>query len=86
MAEYTYLTCCVNSDGRSITDMVDNAREITRETFFRHVSRKETSDLLGYDKDFPISRDWHMSFHKSIYRGKPCYYVVHSAIEYIFIK
>ena len=80
----TYLTNCVNSDCESITNMTDTSREITLRTFLRHVSRQEVSALLGYDRYLPISRDWCVRFHKGTYQGMPCYYVVHSAIEYIF--
>lgn len=30
--------------------------------------------------------DWAISYHKSVYRGEPCYYYCHSAIEYVFVK
>jgi hypothetical protein len=66
--------------------MVDNSREITSQTFFKHVDRKEVEDLLGYDRHLRISQDYYVQYFKSKYAGKPCYYVVHSAIEYIFIK
>jgi len=35
---------------------------------------------------FHIKDDWAVSFCKSKYKGKPCYYIVHSGIEYIFLK
>lgn len=32
-----------------------------------------------------MPHDWHVSYHRSMFRGKPCIYVRHSAIEYIFV-
>ena len=31
-----------------------------------------------------LSNDYAVTFHKGTYDGKPCYYIVHSCIEYIF--
>jgi len=87
---YTYFTCCVNADGDSIQDMIDVASDIEASTFFRHVSRMDVYDILGgggvYSRKFPIIKDWHVRYHKSKYQGKPCYYVVWSCIEFVFIK
>jgi hypothetical protein len=32
-----------------------------------------------------MAGDWHVSYHRSKYKGKTVYYFRHSAIEYIFI-
>lgn len=86
MNGYSYNTCCVNADGESITDMIDKTREITARTFFKHISLKEVSTLLGYDRHFPIKNDYHVSYYKSVFKNEPCYYLTHSAIEYIWTK
>ena len=31
-----------------------------------------------------LKDDWHVGYFKSTYDGKPCYYIDHSRIEYIF--
>lgn len=83
-----FLTNCIESDGRSINDMKQAATMIVRRTFLRHVDRSSLNDIekeLGYGRDFPMSKDWHVSYHKSTYRGKPCIYFVWSAIEYVFV-
>jgi hypothetical protein len=38
--------------------------------------------------NYPLTmkKDWHISYHRSVYQGRPCLYFVHSAIEYIFVK
>ena len=87
MSKFQYKTCCVDApSGEVITDMVDIARQITINTFFRHVSRKEVSEMLGYDKFLRISQDYCVSFWKSKFMGELCYYVQHSAIEYIYTE
>lgn len=87
MAEkFTYETCCVYSDADSINDMVDSARDITLGTFKRRCEVSEFFSDMGYGKDLRIEKDWYVKFYKSKYQGKPCYFMVHSAIEYIFTK
>ena len=86
-----FRTSCVNSTGQAIRDMVDRATDITRKTFLRHVDRAERLCIerdLGYsqfrDGGLQMANDFHVSYHKSIYLGRKCYYFCHSAIEYIF--
>lgn len=86
-----FRTSCVDSDGPSITAMVDNARDITRKTFLAHVDRDDRLDLertMGYsqfrDGGLMMANDWHVTYHKSVYRGRRCYYFRQSAIEYVF--
>lgn len=84
--EFKYETCCVNSDAESIIAMVDNAKDVTLTTFLRQCDASDLLLDLGYNKMFPIKKDWHVKYFKSTYKGKPCYYMVHSAIEYVFCK
>ena len=85
--DFRYLHSCPSSTYEDITDMTDKATDITRRTFMKYVNREDREMVerdLGYDRDFPITRDWHVSYSKSVYRGQPCVYLTHSAIEYIF--
>ena len=94
MNKYTYKTNCVNSTARLIHDMVDNSREIAWKTFLKYVDVETVKDVFPYYSyrnektgcGFHIKDDYTVSFHKSKYRGKPCVYIYHSAIEYIFTK
>ena len=95
MAKFKFHTDCVSSDGESINNMVDHdkQRDITRNTFLKYVCKEDLQQLednFGYSRHYKqgliMANDWHVSYHKSFYRGKPCYYLCHSAIEYIFIK
>lgn len=80
-----YVECCVNSDYISINRMRDVAQAITFETFRKRVSITEVSKMLGYGRNFSLKNDWHVAYYRSHYKGQPCYYLVHSAIEYIFV-
>ncbi len=83
-----YLTNCVQTDdGDAINDMVDSAEDLSREDFLKHVHQGDMGKVekgLGYGPDFPMARDWHVSYHKGKYLGKPVAFFVHSAIEHIF--
>ena len=88
MKEFTYVNNCISAQGLDITDMVDQAIQITVRTFAKHCDYREASAMLGYG-DCPgltLANDYAVTFHKSKYRGKPCYYICHSAIEYIYLK
>lgn len=91
---YTYAGCCITSDGDSITKMIETERPIGRRTFVKTVHRAELAELersLCYDTGterggLRMANDWHVSYHRSTYRGRPCVYFRHSAIEYIFVE
>ena len=86
-----FKTNCVNSTGPAIQDMVDRCIDVSRRTFLKHVDREDLAALesaLGYadhpSRGLTMAADWHVSYHRSKYRGRLCYYLRHSAIEYIF--
>jgi hypothetical protein len=88
MTKKRFHTNCICANGNSINEMKDNARNITYRTFLSHVDTenfKEIEKNLGYDRYLRLKNDWHVSFHKSKYRSKPCVYFSWSGIEYIFI-
>ena len=85
-----YTTCCVNSTNELITDMTDSEVEITYRTFRKYAEGlDEWAKDMHYDarKDVGLTlrNDWHVSYHKSVYDGKPCVYLVHSHIEHIWV-
>lgn len=82
-----FITNCIGAIGEDIMEMVDDGEEVTREEFVNNVNSSEFSQLesnLGYSEDFKMETDWHVSYWKSYYRGKKCYYLSQSSIEYIF--
>jgi hypothetical protein len=85
----SYVGCCVELKGDDITDMVDVAIEVTAKTFKKNISTdayKWLSTKLGYSGlHFTLEEDYTVSFHRSKYKGKRCYYCRWSAIEYVFV-
>jgi len=91
MPSYHFVTNCIHSTAEAIHQMTDDAREITWRTFTRHVSVDELKALFPFydwsgSHGLHLSRDWSVSYWKSTYQGRPCYYVDHSRIEYIFCQ
>lgn len=87
---YVYETCCVAASGDDINQMrwEDPAKvEVTYRTMRRHCpDLLRWAKSVGYDRDLPLSKDWHVSYYRSFYRGRPCYYLVWSGIEHIWVK
>jgi hypothetical protein len=90
--EYQYCINCINSTGYLISKMQDDAVSVTYNTIRKHcLGFDEWAKDMGYDigcqrGGLRLSQDWAVSFHRSKYRGKPCYYIRHSSIEYIWTK
>ena len=89
VTEKVYVGCCVQLNGRHVTDMVDQSRTITDRTFRKHITKGQYNELelaLGYRNGTRLflSTDYAVSFSKSKYRGRPCVYVTWSAIEHVF--
>lgn len=94
---YRYFNCCVswapsdvNNDG-GLSDMIDNATDITRKTFLRHVDQDQMREIesdLGYERHrsrgLTMADDWHVSYHRSKLHENCVYFFRHSAIEYVF--
>lgn len=98
--DYEFYHTCVNwpsddvhSDG-GLIDMIDEAKDIIRDTFVRHISQFSLHDVeraLGYAPSDPhsiltMAKDFHVSYHKSKLHGETVYFFKHSAIEYVFKK
>ena len=89
---YYYETCCVSSTARAIDSMVDQAKEVTLATVRRNCpGLQEWETQMGYDTGHErgglrLKDDWHVRYYKSKYKSRPCYYIVHSAIEHIWTE
>lgn len=92
---YEYVGCCVDLKGRDITEMCDGATEVSYQTIRKRLGKAlmKFAASMGYEtrpgrsrRGIFLSNDYHVSYYKSRYKGKPCYYIVHSLIEYVFIK
>lgn len=88
MKNFYYQYNCVNPlDTEELFYIVDNNIDITYNTFLKHINSQDFKELcndLGYNEDFHIKNDWHVSYHRAKYEGKTIYFLCHSAIEYVF--
>ena len=92
---YYFYRNCVNwprNDVDALSNMIDNAIEISRTTFLSHVNRDELRSLeedLSYashpSQGLTMAGDYYVSYHRSKLHGKRVYYFRHSSIEYVFI-
>lgn len=89
---WAFITSCIEAEsGEAINAMKDAATEITRRTFLRYVDRDDhvtTERTLGYAdhaaRGLTMARDWHVSYHRGVFRGRPCVYFRWSGIEHIY--
>lgn len=84
--EFHFTTSCVNANGNDIEAMIDAAEEVSIEELRKNCRTALVEHHLGYNRDFPMENDHHVKFYRSTYKGVPCFYIVHSAIEYVFTK
>lgn len=71
--------------------MVDEAVGVTYETVLKHCrGLAEWAAQKGYARSsqqgLTLKNDNHVSFHRSRFKGLPCYYVRWSSIEFIWCK
>lgn len=71
--------------------MLDKAREVSFATFARHVDWKPIAQQMGYAtgngaEGLRLDKDYAVSFYASRHDGERVYYMIHSAIEYVFKK
>ena len=94
--KYTYYNNCVNwprKDVPDLIDLVDEAIDITRQTFLAHVDRddlRQVEEELGYalhpKQGLTMAGDYHVGYYRSKYRGKRRYFFKWSGIEYVFSR
>lgn len=84
-------TRCCDGDATSdeLHEMYDVEREISYRTFAKHVDivplEVGMKYAVGREKGLRLSQDWAVRFYRSKFRGQPCYYMDHSAIDHIFV-
>ena len=97
MGTYRFYRDCVSWPERAekpggLSDMIDDAIDISRKTFLQHVDKLDLNYLevasMGYaehhKQGLTMAGDWHVTYHRSKLHGKRVYYFRHSAIEYVF--
>lgn len=88
-----FITDCVGSTAEAITPMVEAAVDITRRNFREHVDPQNLREIerqLGYapyrSRGLTMAGDYHVSYHRSTFCGKPCFFFRWSAIEHVFVE
>ncbi len=88
---FTYAGCCVNADAEAISQMQEQAQEVTYATVRGRLkcALRDWAASMGYvtvphERGLRLKNDWHVRYYRSRYCGTPCYYIVHSATEYVF--
>ena len=88
---YNYCASCISASANDIDDMVDNATQISYNTFIKYVSIEDLKSMFtvyawGNKKGLKLKDDYAVSYYKSKYKGQPCLYIRHSSIEYVFCR
>jgi len=87
--KFVYETSCVNANGDDINEMRDHdeCREVSYRTMRRRCAGlREWAKSMGYDRWLPLSKDPYVAYYRSFYKGRRCYYLVYSAIEFIWVE
>lgn len=80
--------------------MIDSAIDISYKTFMKHVDRSDLISIFpsyqwkrsyqwdehGFETGLWLKNDWAVKFQRSKFKEKCVYILVHSGIEYIFVK
>jgi hypothetical protein len=87
---YQYQCNCIESSYELISAMIDQAKEVSLSVVRKHCQEIEHwAKDMGYAKNsrsgLTLKNDWHVAYYKSFYDSKPCYFIRHSAIEYIWV-
>jgi hypothetical protein len=91
---YRYGTSCVDcteSRVEALKQMIAEALPVSYATMRRHCpTLVQWSFRQGYERDprkgLTLKNDQIVSYHKSTFEGRPCYYVCWSAIEYVWVE
>jgi len=93
MKKYHYETSCVECTNRveALNKMIEEAVEVEYSAMLRNCENLTIwAQRQGYSRNIhqglTLKDDWHVSFHKSTFEGKPCYYLRWSAIEFIWVR
>ena len=81
-----FIISCVTAKGSDIQDMIDAATQVKFETVAKHTGGlRYLNHLFEYTHpNLTIKSDYAVSFWKSKYKGRACYFIRSSGIEYVF--
>lgn len=87
---FHYHTCCVNARAADIDAMVEAATRVKYDAVYRNCAGLlDWAKHMGYGRDgfgLHLKDDYAVQFYKSMFRGKRCYFIDHSSIEYIWTE
>ena len=93
--EWAYYKCCVDFQQRDVDqleDMMDAGHEVTYDFLVTNVGKYVVQDVFpdynwtnDPNEGLMMKNDWHVRYFQSTFLKTPCFYIVHSAIEYIFL-
>jgi len=95
MRDYVFVTSCVEANGDDINAMRRHpkCRVVQYDTMRRHcvgfidwAISKGYRVAPGFGKKLTLGNDWHVCYYRSYYQGRPCYFLVWSAIEFIWVS
>lgn len=87
MSRYLFAHSCPASTYEDIQALMASEKAISLDTFRRAIGPAQWAEIqasLGYDRAFPIRRDWHVGYYKGVYRGIAAVFLRHSRVEHIF--
>jgi GNAT superfamily N-acetyltransferase len=87
MSRYIFVHSCPSSTYEDIQALTASEKPISLDTFRRAIGPAQWAEIqasLGYDRSFPIRRDWHVGYFRGVYRGVAAVFLRHSRIEHIF--
>jgi hypothetical protein len=77
-------------DVDALREMIATARQITYRTFIQRADSLDVEHCLGYERDrrrgLTMRNDRHVTYYRSKWKGRRCYFFVWSAIEHIFLE
>lgn len=84
---YHYVTDCVGATSEDMYEFLETTSAVPQREFAQAIGPAQWKSIqanLGYDRSFPISKDWAVNYGKGVYRGVPAYFLQHSHIEHIY--
>jgi hypothetical protein len=93
MKDFVLATRCIDQEGPdgidNLRSLYANDRQVTYATFAKHCDSEAFARDLGYalgrEDGLKLKNDRCVRFYRSKWKGKPCFYVDQSAVDFIFL-
>jgi len=86
---FKFIGNCADLDERLLADMIEHADEVTYDEMAENCDLRPFEDKLAYEQDpkngLTLKNDTHVSYWRSRYDGRPCYYHTHSSYEWVWV-